>query len=114
MWSPSIACCLVIAQLSLDRAQAGELLLDTANIDLLSLHCIPEFATRELTFDWLTSSVIPLSHVRANGGTMSHFSDPASTTTSSKGKRSETSSGEMVSRASITEASEASMALEGL
>lgn len=115
---PSTQCCLVSAGLHLGRARAGELLLVSADVELLRSDRMSQFDERDKVLAWLEATVFPAVKMPADAP---HSGDvactPATTLSNSSTAASERSGSKRSSVSSVRskEASAAaSKALKGL
>ena len=97
---PSTRCCLVSAQLHLERAKAGELLLDNADLKLLQPDRMSEFDAREMTLNWLAASVVPQAKVPADAPSIPSSGSLACKSATSMAKGNTATSERSVSRSS--------------
>ena len=97
---PSSRCCLVSAQLHLERAKAGELLLDSADLTLLQPDRMSDFGAREMTLNWLATSDVPLAKFPADGCSIPYSRSLACKSATSTAEGSTAASERSVSRSS--------------
>lgn len=77
---PSTQCCLMSAQLHLERARAGELLLDSAEVELLQFDRMSQFDARNRVLAWLEAAMVPAPRMPADAP---HCGDVACTSATS-------------------------------
>ncbi|KAL3140413.1 hypothetical protein ABBQ38_004673 [Trebouxia sp. C0009 RCD-2024] len=97
---PSTRCCLVSAELHLQRAKAGEVLLDSADLKLLQPDRMSRFDAREMTLNWLAASEGPLAKVPSEAPSTLHSGTLACKSATSVAKSSPAASERSVSRSS--------------